>query len=248
MRERTDLIEAGIVRLEDEVLPKLAKEYHEKGRHRYWAKFKGKKIPVFHASSANACWRQLCYRYRGDTPQPMDVEGAMRVHDGEPHADSMVYWLNHMGYKVTDEEKFFKKVVKSHGQLFAFAGFIDGIITAPEGPAGKGELTYILEMKGLSTWSMKKDPLEFVNKSYRLQVQMYMWMSGIHRTLFCIKDKNNSKLRLFELPYNADVVKGVLRRCAQVTKAVEDKKLLSKEYDQGSLECSWCLFNNTCRG
>lgn len=243
LRERTDLWKP------DNIEPHLAakaEEYFKK--YPRWRTIKGRKLPVFRASEAGACQRRLCYAYRGDVPSPMDVEGAMRVYDGDPHADSMVHWMEQMGYEVKDREKWFRRIVKSPAGRFAVSGHVDGVILAPEGEADKARLPYILEMKGLSTWTMKKDSLEIVNKNYRYQAQVYMWLSGIHNAIFCIKDKNNSKLQFFELVYDEKVVRAILKKWARVLAAVKEEDLLDREYAKDSLECSWCNHSETCWG
>jgi hypothetical protein len=172
----------------------------------------------------------------------------MRLYDGNPHADSVVFWLGKMGYEVTDREKSFKRVVKTRVGRLAVSGHLDGMILAPEGKRSVGSIPYVLEIKGLSTFTMKKSSEEVVNKSYRAQAQVYMWLTGVPRTLFVIKDKNNSSWKFFELLYNPKFFRSLVAKWTRILTAVKSEELLDREYARDSLECEWCRHNDTCWG
>ena len=101
-------------------------------------------------------------------------------------------------------------------------------------------------MKGLSTYTMRKSSDDIVNKTYRFQAQCYMWLSGIRKTIFVIKDKNNSQFRFFELEYNPKVIQTLKQKWLRIARAVRGEELLSREYAKDSLECSWCSFTDRC--
>jgi hypothetical protein len=249
LRERPDLFNFGAEKIRKEVLP-ADRDAIVKARPR-WKHIKGKKLPIFHASEANACSRRDCYAYRGDTPTPMDLDGALRVYDGDPHADSLVHWLTLMGYEVTDREKVFRKIVRGSTGRYGVTGRIDGIIQLPTNPSDMGSPRekYIAEFKGLSCFThQRKDITEVVNKTYRMQAQVYMWMSGIHQTMFVIKNKNNSEFRFFEMDFNPKRIAQLKTRWAAVVSAVKEEALLPRDYTQSSLECKWCRHNQKCWG
>lgn len=230
----------------------LAQRDKWEGEHPRWKKIKTERVPVFNANESNACQRRLCYAYSGETPAPNDIDGALRMYDGNPHADAMVHWLGILGYIVTDREKPVKKLLRTKTGLIRISGHLDGIVQAPEGDRAVGRIPYILECKGLSTFTTHPKygkPIEdIVNKSYRAQAQAYMWLTGIPRTLFVIKDKNTSQLRFFQLLANPKVMKWLIQRWVRVTQAVKNDELLDREYARDSLECQWCRHSKLCWG
>lgn len=247
LRERADLWNFGINNLKEHLVQERDRILEERPR---WKTIKGKKVPVFHASEANACERRLTYAYRGDLPLPVDIDGALRLHDGDPHADSIVHWLETMGYTITDREKWLRRLVKTPEGPIAVSGHIDGIIEIPSRMSAQDSprVSAVLEIKGLSTHTMRRDMMSIVNKTYRFQAQAYMWMSKVYRTVFAIKDKNNSQFRLFEMDYNPKVIRQLLWKWARVLRAVGKGELLDRQYAQDSLECKWCRHNHTCWG
>jgi CRISPR/Cas system-associated exonuclease Cas4 (RecB family) len=212
-----------------------------------WTKAGGKRLPIYAANQANHCARKLWYQFMGMTPEPMDVDGCLRVYDGEPHGDSLVHWLTEMGYKVYDREKKFKKLALNTpvGNI-GVVGHIDGMIDGPEGVREKGTLPYVLEMKGLSCFTWTKPPEEVVNKDYRWQAQVYMWLTGITRTMFVIKNKNNSQFKFFELTFDKRIIAKLKHKWVAILKAVKAKKPMPRDYAEDSLQCSWCGFKKTC--
>jgi hypothetical protein len=244
LHERTDIFRKPELEAYAE---KTGREYRKE--HPQWAKIRGKKTPIFRASSANACQRQICYGLLGETPRPIEIDGLLRVHDGDPHGASVIHWLRTMGYEVYWEEKRYRKTVKTPAGTIAVSGHVDGVVEAQTGPGNVGNIPYILECKGLSCFTLNnKSSEDIVNKGYRYQAQVYMWMSGIPRTLFAIKNKNNSQIRFWEYGYDEKIIKSLVRRWARIFSAVKEKDLLDGEYDQRSLECKWCRHNRLCWG
>lgn len=240
LTERADLYLKGVERIKKKTLPKMLGESLKKFPH--WKE----EVPLFHANQAGACWRKLCYQLLGVDPTPMELGGAQRVYDGEAHANSIIHWLGEMGLEVFGQERSFCKKVKINGQVFWVSGHVDGLIVFP---ARSGKmLEGVFEAKGLSTWTATKaDPLDVVNKGYRLQVQDYMWLSGRRHTLLVVKNKNSSDLRFFQIDYSRTTVTQTMRRRAKVVKAVRAKKLLPREYEKNSYECMhFCPFYKKC--
>ena len=239
-RERTDLWEKGREALVRDYVPKDSASrlnFHP----RFQAEDSGG-LPIFYGSEAGHCWKQLCYRYLPKyKPLGEEVESLLRLHDGNPHGDSVVHWLTEMGYAVTKREQQYVKFRKK----YVVSGRVDGFVEIP------GEGTFILEMKGLSTNTMRMPALDIVNQGYRYQAQVYMWLTETTRTLFVIKDKNNSQLRFFELKYNPKVMRGIMRRWFKVAGAVRRERLLKREYSldpKGRLPmaCQWCRYHAYC--
>jgi hypothetical protein len=241
LRERDDLLERGMKRLVKVVLPKQARL--RKKRHPRWRQWKkaGDELPVFYPSEADACRRQLCYWLLGYDPMPETPESAMRLYDGDYHGESIIYWLRKMGFEVDGVEGRMKKKFRLGDVEFILSGRRDAMLRVDGA-------VMVLENKGLSTHTLRRHELDIVNAGYRRQGQLYMHVLKEKMCLFAIKDKNNSKIRMWDLGYDKRVVRMVLKRWKQVVVAVKKKKILDRDHEKGSLKCDWCRFNKECWG
>lgn len=242
LKERDDLLLLGKEHLEKRVLPALRDTRVQEHPRWKFPKKGGPALPVLHPSEAAKCERAITYALFQTTSMPEDVKGAMRLYDGEPHGASVIHWLQQMGYKVTDVEARKRKIIKWKNARFYVSARIDGIIECDDG----GPM--ILECKGLSTFTMKRTITDIVNKDYRAQAQLYMHLWGIPRTLFAIKDKNSSEIRLFEFDYRKNLAEAVIARWAKIVGKVKCKEFGIREFPESSLECSWCRYSHVCRG
>lgn len=245
VRRRPDIITSRLRHVKDY----LAAEAARRAKHPRFEEIGGVSVPIFWPSAVS-CTRQLCYQLlKPDKALPEDPESAMRLWDGQYHEATVLHWLKIMKYAVGEEQGRVRRIFSSKGKpLFIIQGKLDGVIwmNHEDEPQSYGEC--VCEVKGLSFFTAKmKNADDIVNRGYRDQAQLYMHLRGLPRTIFFVKNKNNSVLDPYELEYSERSVKRILKRMKRVALAVQKEKLLPREIsDPKDRRCQWCRWNHLC--
>jgi hypothetical protein len=255
LMSRDDLWVAG----QDKLTKHLTEENARlSGENPRWREVEGKMVPVLWPSSLGDCRKKITYDLLPDAvsePFPNDVE--IRLYDGQWHEKSMAHWLGIMGYPITDRDKKVRKIVRNKkGQpLFLLRGRLDGIIfKVPPPPDWLNEkeevpdTTAIWEAKGLSTWTMKKQtPSDIVFPHYRDQGTLYMKMTGIHRCIFTVKNKDTGAFRFIEWFYSEARAMKLIRKGAEIARFAQIEKLAPRDHDSPkAFQCRWCRHKEKC--
>ena len=252
MIERTDMLLDRVPQLEEH-FRKRAKEYSvdEDGNSRRWRTIKGVEVPILWPSGITDCPRKITYDFRGDEGI-MDIKGEMLMYDGALHEETSYHWLKVMGYDMSGSGLRLRKVLSRKGKpIVAIHGKIDGIINdVPDPDNSDDKYPAIWECKGINTFvAGKKDPNEVLYPHYRDQVTLYMLMAKIPRTIFTVKNKNDSKLRMIEYVYSPNKAHQLVMHAIQMARLIKKKKLGPRAYDNPKAKpCTWCRHRKTCWG
>jgi CRISPR/Cas system-associated exonuclease Cas4 (RecB family) len=109
----------------------------------------------------------------------------------------------------------------------------------------------LLEIKSINTFSFQN--LRGVLDEHKVQINLYMWLSGIHRALFIYEDKNNQRIQEYSVDFDSNVIAPIIKQLEEVN-ALLDKGLLpdvlpnknaQKAKDRNKV-CKQCVFRDHC--
>lgn len=210
---------------------------------------KGKEVqrdlgrPWFRCSEAGDCSREIAYRIKGIKSLPTPPDKVRLLGDGDYHCASIKSLFSRVT-RVIGEEKAVSKRIRVGNVVIEVRGHLDFI---SKDPVTK-EL-FVVECKGINHFSfqeLKKKGI--VSPKYISQTQLYLYLSGIHKGLILIKNKNNSELYPHWIELDKREVIRLLHKFAHIHYCLQQNKLPQKEYQQGSKECWQCSQVHTCRG
>lgn len=122
-----------------------------------------------------------------------------------------------------------------------FGGSIDGAIRV------EGDGWYLGEFKTYNTSRFKalgKVGVRASDPVYYVQVQMYMGLSGLERTLFWAVCKENDQLHCEEVIYDQDTFEHYLSLARELIYSEEMPKKISNKANY--YKCNWCPYQRFC--
>lgn len=130
---------------------------------------------------------------------------------------------------------------------YNFAGHTDGIIELEKGDINS---RYVVDFKTikserysiLATKSRKPDP------EYITQINIYMWLLGVHQGIIFYEDKNEHKLIEFHVPYDEELIDQIKKYSKELIKLIKQKKIpsVSKSYAKTRKPCIYCGYKKFC--
>jgi len=190
---------------------------------------------TFHPSMATSCKRQLAYVLLGLNISNIGAK-LRRIFDNGKYYHLRV-------------QKYIKKMSKAgiYGiKLLTTEERIgpteDNISSQPDQTLIIDGLKYVLELKSINDHGFKE--LMGVSEGYTDQIQLYMHVTGIPRTLVLYENKNDQEFKEYVITYDADTVRKILDKFASVTKANKREILPEREckgeYEYKAKHCNYC--------
>jgi hypothetical protein len=103
---------------------------------------------------------------------------------------------------------------------------------------------YLLEIKSMNSFSFAK--LKAIPDYYLVQAQLYMFLSGVHKTLFIFECKNTQRFKEFVLEYSYIYIKALLKKIKVAGDYIDNKKLPGRLRGGNKKICSDCEYNIQC--
>ena len=215
----------------------------------------------FYPSSAGNCARAIVYQMIGCTPKEKEVKMYFILDNGNYVHSRLEKLFENTGLMIAPE-------LSIRVPELRISGRSDVIIKnfLPHTPStnivklykpcreGEPELVYegpdndviIVELKSISDsgfeYVKKKGPKE----AHVLQLQLYMWITGVKQGALLYENKNTQELREYLIPYDPETAQKVIDKVHLVNKCVDDGTLPPKEFDKSDLTCRWCDYFNIC--
>jgi len=143
-------------------------------------------------------------------------------------------WINIFEYE--------EILIESEPQ-YNFRGNCDGIIEIEK---GNEDSRYVIDFKTIK--SERFDFLKFPESKYVIQVTIYMWLTGVKKSIIYYENKNDHRIKEFVVNYDEDLV-NYIKNTSQKLKAVVEMgniPKIPKGYTKTKSPCLWCDFKNFC--
>jgi CRISPR/Cas system-associated exonuclease Cas4 (RecB family) len=191
---------------------------------------KPKQIGKYYPSEIGGCLRKTWYSYKH--PQQIDIELAKIFEVGNIMHGFVVEVLKSEKNKEIELLKT-EMPFKQDFTDFVVSGRVDDLILIKEN--GKSVLVEVKSTKSL----------EFVKKaqeSHRMQLQYYMYATGVHNGLVLYVDKNNLQSKIFEVAFSEKESEEIIRRFKNLHSCLTNELLPLPEAKK-SIEKNWiCKF------
>jgi CRISPR/Cas system-associated exonuclease Cas4 (RecB family) len=123
-------------------------------------------------------------------------------------------------------------------------------LTDPDGKVvyeGPESEILIIELKSINQrgfdWVLKKNEQK---EEHELQLQLYMYLTGIKQGIVLYENKNKQELAEFFIKYDPQKVEYIINKIKTINKHVEDGTLPPREYVKTDFECRYCDYFDIC--
>ncbi len=199
---------------------------------------KKKDIGRYYPSEIGSCIRKVWYSYK----HPMDVEPdklkifeigtilhnfMIDVLKSEKNIDSIEFVNSELPFKMEQKD-------------FLISGRLDDIVIAKE----DGEKT-IIEVKSIKDIRSLDGP----QITHKMQLQLYMHATGIHKGIILYVDKTNLKTKSFEIEYEEKHSLDILKRFKSLHELLTKDVLPideAKRSDEMLWMCNMCEYRTKC--
>lgn len=100
----------------------------------------------------------------------------------------------------------------------------------------------IVELKSVSDKGFNYTPKE----EHQLQLQLYMYLTGIKLGILLYENKNTQELKEFHFEYDEKKAQRVVNQIIYVNDHVDRKELPIREYEKTDFNCRYCNFKHYC--
>jgi len=173
----------------------------------------------FHSSSINKCSRSVYFNKVLGKPDNKKAKfpptAKMAMHLGHSIHDLLQEAL----HQATDIE--FEDEIPLVSKPDLLAGTCDGVVTFTNNDGERDKL--IIEIKSTnSTWY--NDKFIYAPKpEHYMQLQTYMYMSGIHKGIILYFNKDNARMATHDIEYDEPYIEKVLRKLHYTTECVTNE-------------------------
>jgi CRISPR/Cas system-associated exonuclease Cas4 (RecB family) len=113
-----------------------------------------------------------------------------------------------------------------------------------EGPESE---ILIIELKSINQrgfdWVVKKNEQK---EEHELQLQLYMYLTGIKQGIVLYENKNKQELAEFPVKYDQKKIDYIVDKIKKINKHVEENTLPPREYVKTDFECRYCDYQDIC--
>lgn len=193
--------------------------------------FSTRDMTKFHPSSVGYCARKIAADMIGTYPKEEIEDRILRVFEnGHSTHERIQNWLEEMGIMVEAERKLVDDELNIRGNC-------DGVIELGD----EGE--FIIEIKTISSKGFRylKEPKD---KHYA-QLQLYMYLSGVHQGILFYECKDDQRIREFKVEYNEEFAMDLVEKIKFINECVAKGELPPKQYAKTSFDCRYCDYRNT---
>jgi len=197
-----------------------------------------KSIGRYYPSEAGTCIRKVWYSYK--YPQQIKTDTLKIFEMGNVMHDFIVRVLKSekmKDVKLLESELPFKLPMEN----FLISGRVDDVFLIKS--SGK---TFVAEIKSSKMLNMIKKP----QKHNVMQLQLYMFATGIHNGLLVYIEKNTLQAKVFEINFDEDIIKEILNRFNELhdsllTNNIPPAEARINKSDIGWM-CNYCEYKEKC--
>lgn len=199
-------------------------------------------VTRFHPSLIGYCSRKIAYtmlRY----PAPLIDARTMRIFEcGHSMHERFERWFGEIGIQIATElilnEDSPDEAIASRCVPLNISGRTDSLVVIDD------EL-YLVELKS-ANGNMFKYYLNEPKEHHVQQLQLYMYLTGVHKGFILYEDKNTQELKEFYIQYDHKLVEQLLEKIRMINYHVENRMLPNKEGKPSEWQCKYCEFRGIC--
>lgn len=192
---------------------------------------------AIHPSAIGGCIRKNYYTMTGAQGEELDTK-VFRVFDNGHYAHTrLANYFRRAGVLIAEEQPL------RHESL-NIKGSADAIIDLD----GERVLIDFKTIKDYPFKLMLKGEKE-LDKTYRYQINLYMWLLGLKKSFFVFENKNDQTFHIEECEYDELIIDDIKERIEKLKQCINDKTMPEKEYDiDKDWQCKYCSFKKLCYG
>jgi hypothetical protein len=198
----------------------------------------------FHPSSIGYCARKIVYDRLNYPAAEMDATLLRIFQNGDHMHLRYQEYFEGMGIQIAEEleltEKSENQMTAERCKLYNIGGRTDSLIEL------EGE-SYLIELKSINGDSFKFQ-LSEPKSAHVDQLQLYMFLSGVHHGILLYENKNTQEIKMFTVDYNEENIEPILQKVLYVNKCVENKVLPPREGIRTDYKCKSCGHRGSCFG
>lgn len=211
----------------------MAEANEEKGKRiKEWYKEKGIDYK-FYPSQVHKCSRNIVYNMLDYPSDPLPPRVLRIMDNGTSMHDRFEELFGEMGILVADELPITNEDLYIRGRTDALIRVDDDLALVELKSANDRQFSY-----------MKKqgEPAE----KYVMQLQLYMHLTGIHKGIILIENKNDQSLLEFWIDYDEVMAEEIVNKIEHVIEHVKKEEIPPREKAKTSFDCRYCDYRDIC--
>lgn len=225
------------------------------------------RIGKFYPSSVGRCRRSIAYQMLGYPGKQIPGQNLLIMENGTSFHERMEKIFEEMGIMIAPELKLTDGELRISGRSDAL---VWNFLREEDEPDGEHielyrsvkdaegndveELVYsgpsndvlIIEFKSIKDKKYDKLPKTKPDKKHNMQLQLYMYMTGIRRGAVYYEDKDNQEQKYYMVDYDEKVVDKVVGDIKYVIGHLDAGTLPDRDFAPVSMDCRWCDFYEIC--
>lgn len=217
------------------------------------------RIGKFYPSSVGRCRRSIAYQMLGYPGKPIPGRNLLIMENGTWFHERMEHTFKQMGVLIAPELKLTDSDLRISGRSDAIVwnwlktgeveNDTDIVLTDPdnnivyEGPQSD---VLIVELKSINNKNYEKLPKTKPKKEHNMQLQLYMYLTGIRQGVVYYENKDNQEQKYFYVTYDQEVVDKVVGDIRYIIEHIDANKLPERDFAPISFDCKYCDFYELC--
>lgn len=217
------------------------------------------RIGKFYPSSVGRCRRQIAYQMLGYPGKEIPGKNLLIMENGTSFHNRMEHIFSEMDILIAPELKLVHQELRISGRSDAIVwnwlkqGEVenDSDITlldpdnkvVYEGPQSD---VLIVELKSINNKNYEKLPKTKPKKEHNMQLQLYMYLTGIRQGVVYYENKDNQEQKYFYVTYDQSVVDKIVSDIQYIIQHIDNSKLPERDYAPVSFECKYCDYFGVC--
>jgi CRISPR/Cas system-associated exonuclease Cas4 (RecB family) len=191
--------------------------------------------------------------------KPIPGRNLLIMENGTSFHNRMEHIFEEMGIMIAPELKLTDSELRISGRSDAIVWNwlktetpeVDEIITLTdvndkvvyEGPQSD---VLIVELKSINNKNWDKLPKTVAKMEHRLQLQLYMYLTGIRQGVIYYENKDNQEQKYYHMTYNPTMVDKIVSDIRYIIDHIDRNKLPERDYSPVSFECKYCDYRDMC--
>lgn len=196
----------------------------------------------FHPSTIGFCSRKIAYIMHEFPAPDLDPRVIRIFENGHSMHERFENWFDSMGIQIAAEVELSPdspdQAIAERCRELDIRGKTDSLIEI-------GGEYYLVELKSAND-RMFKNFLQEPKEQHVEQLQLYMYLSGVHQGFLLYENKNDQSLKEFLIEYDEEMVNRLREKILNVNEHVNNNTLPEREFTRSHWQCKYCDFSGIC--
>jgi hypothetical protein len=201
----------------------------------------------FHPSSIYSCARKVYYSMKEYEKEKHPTATQQRTFAvGHKFEECYTEWFTEMDKETKKNPKKYNgfKLIGSNEKLedvaLSLKGEYDKIVEVDN-------IKYVIDIKSTKDGEYGWDAKPHLN--YIIQVQLYMYMTGIHNGVLIYQNKNTHEQAEYHFEYSQEIIDKIKRKISYLKQSLKNNILPKREHRKEEVDCRlFCPYYYTCWG